>query len=320
MATEFMRIEDEASWLEKRKGYVTSTQMAALFGLSKYNTAFELYHISRGNIEAEIKENNFMKFGKIIEAPICEMIKIEHPDWIINDYPYFAYDEKDKIGSSFDRVVEIDGKSYLLEIKSISYSEYKENFTEHSADDIEALPQYEVQMHMEMELTKDSGFDGVVMAIFILDTRTLRYIFRKYDPEVGAELRSAAREFWALTEWPTPDYLRDKSIISRVCPEIDPEFQLDATKDNRITELAAQYKASKDLIKQEEAAADAAYAEITVLVGKAKYAWTNDYKITISDIKPNEGKPITQDMVGTIVGARNGYKKLTITETKKKDK
>lgn len=317
MTTKFMEIKDEASWLEKRKGYITSTQISALFGLSKYSTAFELYHISRGNIDGEIKDNNFMKFGRIIEAPICEMINIEHPEWKIEEFPFFAYDDYDKIGSSFDRAVWIENKKYLLEIKSISYSQYKKGFVEHSVDDIEALPQYELQMHTEMELTKDNNFNGVVMAVFILDTRQLRYIFRSYDPEVGKELRASAREFWALLKQPEPDFERDRSIISKVCPSVIPDSELDATENNRITELAAQYKASKDIEKQEKKAAEAAYAELMVLAGTARYVWTNDHKISISDVKPNEGEIITQDMVGTVTGVKKGYKKLTITATKK---
>ncbi len=317
MITKFMEITDEASWLEKRKGYITSTQIAALFGLSPYNTAFELYHITRGNIDANIEENNFMKFGKLIEQPICQMVALEHPEWRICDFPYFAHDDSDKIGSSFDRVVWIKKKKYLLELKSISYKEYKNKFTEHSEHDIEAPPHYELQMHTEMELTKDHHFDGVVMAVFILDTRQLRYIFRSYDPEVGKGLRDAVREFWALKEQPEPDYTQDKSIISQVCPPVDPDLQMDATNNNRITELAAQYKASKDLIEQEKKAADTAYAELMLLAENARYVWTDYHKISISDIKTNEGKVITQDMVGTICGAKKGYKKLSITATKK---
>lgn len=317
MSTQYMEITDEESWLEKRKGYITSTQIAALFGLSTYNTAFELYHISRGNIEAEFKENSFMTFGKIMEQPICEMVAIEHPDWKIEPFNVFAYDDEDKIGSSFDRELFIGDKKYLLEIKSISYSEYKKKFIEHAPDDIEASPQYECQMQTELELTKDDGFDGCVMAIFILDTRQLRYIFRTHDTEMCDDIREAVREFWAMEEQPDPDYARDKSIIARVCPSVNPNHQMDATENDQITELAEQYKNSKELEKQEKKAADAAYSELMVLLEDAKYAWTNHHKITASDIKENEGKLITEEMVGTRTGQRKAYKKLTITATKK---
>lgn len=317
MTTKYFEIKDEASWLEKRKGYITSTQISALFGLSNYHTAFELYHISRGNIEVEIEDNNFMKFGRIIEAPICEMINIEHPEWKIEEFPFFAYDDEDKIGSSFDRAMYVEGKKYLLEIKSISYAQYKEKFTEHSEDDIEASPAYELQMHTEMELTKDSGFDGVVMAVFILDTRQLRYIFRSYDSEIGEELRASAREFWALEEQPEPDYTRDKQVISRVCPQVNPNYEMDATEDVKISEIAARYEASAALEKQEKEAKEAAYAELMNLIGDARYVWTKDHKISASDIKENQGKLITEDMVGTRTGARKGFKRLTIKPQKK---
>lgn len=320
MTTQFFEITDEASWLQKRKGYVTSTQMSALFGLNTYTTAFELYHISRGNMEGNIAENNFMKFGKILEQPICEMILLDKPDWKIEPYPYFAYDDEDKIGSSFDRVVKIGDKKYLLEIKSISYAKYKEKFIEHAPDDIEASEGYEVQMHMELELTKDEGFAGLIMAVFILDVRELRYIFRTHDPEMGVELRKAAKEFWSWTEAPEPDYSRDKSVIAKVSPSVNPDYSLDATNDNEISFLATQYKDLKELIKQEESNADAVYANLMHLLKDAKYAWTNTHKITVSDIKASEGTEITPEMVGSFINQRNGYKKLTITATNKKDK
>lgn len=317
MATKYMQITNEAEWLEKRKGYITSTQVSSLFGLNPYNTEFELYHTTRGLIDEAREENNFMAFGKLIEQPVCDMIKLEHPDWNIQPFPYFAYDDEDKIGSSFDRVVYISDKKYLLEIKSISYSQYKQKFIEHAADDIEASPHYECQMYNELELVKDDGFAGLVMAIFILDTRQLRYIFRTYDAEMGAALREAVRDFWKATEPPHPDFARDKSLISRLCPALDPNVQKDATGDTRITELAAVYTNAKALIRQEEDVADRAYAELLILIGNAKRVWTNGHKITVSDIKESQGTIITQEMVGTVIGARKSYKRLTVTETKK---
>lgn len=324
MTTQFMLIENEAEWLAKKKDYMTSTKIPGLYGLSSYNTAFELYHITRGNVPEANVDSNFTKFGKLIEQPVCNMIMLEHPTWAISEFPYFAYDDKDKIGSSFDRIILIDGKLYLLEIKSISYAEYKKKFVEHAVDDIEASPQYEIQMQVELEMVKELQYkvdgelkkiSGLVMAIFILDTRQLRYIFRSHDVEMTKELRSAVRSFWELKEAPEPDYARDKTLIARLCPEIDPQNQMDATQNNHVTALAAQYRNSKDIIKQEEEAADAAYAELLTLIGDAKYVWTNGHKISVSDIKPSAGKAITEDMVGTIQGARNGYKRLTITQT-----
>ncbi len=303
----FITITDEKTWLEKRKNYVTSTEVAALYGLSPWMTAFELYHIKRGNIQQANVSNNFMKFGKILEEPICKMILLEHPEWEINGFPFFYYDDTDKIGSSFDRIVIIDGKTWLLEIKSISYAEYKKKFT-----DDEAPPVYEIQMQTELEVS--DKFDGIVLAVFILDTREIRYIFRERDREMGAEMRQAVREFWGMNEPPEPDWERDKSVIAKMCPDVDESKSLDATENNEITELAAQINASNDLIKQEEKNIEGWKGKLLTLLGNSHYAWTRYHKITRSTVKPNLGKEVTQAMVGTRIGAKAGHTRLTITE------
>lgn len=317
MATALMKITSEQEWLEKRKNYITSTQIPCLFGLEMdyAPTAFELFHITRGNLEDSFKANKFTLFGKLVEPTICAMINVEHPEWIIEEYPFFAYDDDIKMGSSFDRFVRIDGKKYLLELKSISYGQYKNKFTEHSPEDIEAPTAYEVQMQVEMDMVKDQGFDGILMAVFIADTRELRYVFMTHDETMCNAIRIAVKDFNSLTEAPAPDYAKDKSVIARVAPAADPKNELDTTAHQRITELAAIVRSSKDLIKQEEAAAEAAQAELMMLVGNAKKVWTNTHKISIADIKPNVGTLITAEMVGTYYGAKAGYKRMTISTT-----
>jgi predicted phage-related endonuclease len=311
MATQYFDITDEAAWLDKRKGYVTSTEVAALYGLSPWRTAFELYHIKRGAIPEPELEGNFLKFGKILEEPICDMIRIDNPSWAIEAYPVFAFDDEDRIGSSFDRVVTIDGKPYLLEIKSISHSEYKNKFVEHTPEDIEASPQYEIQLQTELEV--DDRFGAAIMAIFILDTRQLRYIIRERDREMGAELRKAVRQFWDLTKPPEPEWARDKSLIAKLCLGVDQNNIIDATENVEITELAAQYKAEKQLEKQSKENADTAYAKLLYAMGEARYAWTKYHKITRSSVK-GSSTTVTPEMVGTQINVRSPHARLTITE------
>lgn len=316
MTTKYLQIKDEAEWLEKRNGYITSTEVSALFGLSPWTTAFELYHRKRGLYEHTLEDNNFLAFGRLIEEPVCQMVLIEHPDWKIAPMRVFAYDDQDKFGASFDRVVTLsDGSVGLLEVKSISYREYKKKFIEHSPDDIEAPENYEVQMQAQLDVIQ--RYDFCLMVVFVLDTRELKYIYRKRDAEMGAKLRASVKNFWKMTVPPEPDYSMDKALIAKLSPSCDPDKTLDATEDNRITELAAMYKSEKELEKQSKENAEKFYAELMSRLGNARYAWTNGHKITASDVKANEGTEITQDMVGQRINARSGYKKLTITEIKK---
>ncbi len=315
---ERMLITDEDKWLEKRKGYVTSTEAAALFGLSTRRTAFELWHIKRGLIEEPRLESDFMAFGKFVEEPVCKMINYKHPDWKISPFPFFIYDDNEKIGSSYDREILIPGykKPWLLEIKSISYEQYKKEFIEHDAEDIEASPQYEVQMQVELHCA-GSEYEGCLMAVFILDTRQLKLIFRKPEPEMQRVIVAEVKNFWAMPIAPPPDYARDKSLLAKLLPSCDPELTMDATKNNRVTELTAQYKSSKELEKQEKENADKCYGELLTLLGRAKFAWTNLHKITISDVKESKTL-VTAEMVGTFINVRGAYKRLTITPIEKK--
>lgn len=307
-----MQITDETAWLEKRKGYVTSTEVAALYGENPYITAFELWHIKRGNIQpADISGENFIRFGKLVEPVIAQMILLENPTWKIEPCRVFAFDDVDKIGSSFDYWVTIDGKRGLLEIKSTSYAEYKKKY-----EDDEAPVHYEIQAQVELELMPEAEF--VMQVCFLADTRTLKYIPRQRDTEMGHAMRKAVREFWAITEAPAIDYERDKSVLAKIAPKCDPNRTLDATQDATTTELAAMYKAEKDLEVQSKKNADKFYTMLMERLGDAKYAWTNSHKITVSDVKATEGKLVTPEMVGTYIGARAGFKKLTITETKNK--
>jgi len=308
----YMEITDETSWLEKRKKYVTSTEVAALFGSSPYLTAFELWHIKKGNIPAtDLSGNNFVQFGKLVEPVIVQMIELENPDWKIEPCRLFAYCDTDRIGSSFDYWVTIDGHKGLMEIKSTSYAEYKRIY-----EDDEAPVHYEIQAQVELEMMPEAEF--ILQVAFLADTRSLKYIHRDRDSEMGLAMRNAVRDFWGMDSAPPVDYSRDKSILAKVAPNLDPERQIDGTEDERLNELAAMYKAEKELEKQSKENADKFYAEIMDRIGNAKYAWTKKHKISVVDIKPNEGTIISQDMVGDRIGQKSGFKRLTISEIKKK--
>ena len=121
--------------------------------------------------------------------------------------------------------------------------------------------------------------------MFIADTRTLKYIFRERDREMGGAIRKAVKDFWSSTKPPAPDYARDKSAIAKLMPKMEKDKSMDATEDARITELASMYMGEKQLIKQAEENAEKFSAELLTLVGDYNYVWTNHHKITVLDTK-----------------------------------
>ncbi|UOF77752.1 exonuclease [Caudoviricetes sp.] len=283
MTTQLMQITDEQSWLKKRDGYVTSTEVSALYGLNPYVTHYELWHQKRGLLPIVREENNFMLFGKLMEYVVCQMILHEHPDWKISPMKVFAYDDEDKIGSSFDRVVTVPDKGTgLLEIKTTSYKYWKEKFIEHDGY-IEATPQYEVQFQTELEVL--NKYDWILSVVFIADTRTLKYIWRDRDRDMGRVLRQAVKEFWVSTEPPAPDFERDKSAIARLMPQAEKGKAMDATENERVIFLATAIRSEKDLENQSKENAEKFTAELLTLVQDYQYVWTNTHKITVVDSK-----------------------------------
>ena len=98
----------EEKWLETRKFYINSTESAALFNLSPYLTAFELYHLKTGNIEDGFVETERTKAGKFLESSIAEFAGAEL-GLEVEPFKDYLYDEDIKMGSSFDYVVTSDG-------------------------------------------------------------------------------------------------------------------------------------------------------------------------------------------------------------------
>lgn len=283
MTTQLMQITDEQSWLDKRQGYVTSTEVAAIYGLSPYVTHYELWHQKRGLLPIVREENNFMLFGKLMEDVVCQMVLHEHPDYKIMPMRVFAFDDDDKIGSSFDRVVTTPDKGTgLLEIKTTSYKYWKEKFIEENGH-IEATTQYEVQFQTELEVI--NKYDWILSVVFIADTRTLKYIWRDRDREMGLVLRQAVKDFWKSTEPPEPDYSRDKSAIAKLMPKAEKGKSLDATQNDRIIYLSSAIRNEKDLEKQSATNAETFTAELLTLVKDYQYVWTDTHKISVVDSK-----------------------------------
>lgn len=66
-------------WLEARRAGVTASEVAAVLGLSKYESPRSLYHRKRGEIPDE-DDNDAMKWGRRLEAPIADEFADRHPE------------------------------------------------------------------------------------------------------------------------------------------------------------------------------------------------------------------------------------------------
>ena len=280
-------IKDEAAWLEKRKGYITSTESSSLFGLQMPSlpTAFELWYIKRGEMTNEVSVNARMVWGRRMEDVIARGIA-EDQGWKLNPMHVFAYCDDDRMGSSFDHSIEcpINGHA-LLEIKTISYREYKEKFIEDDEKDadgqpvfIEAPPYYEVQVQHEMETL--NRFDKCCLAVFIMDTRDVKLLWRDRDRDFGSSIRKKIREFWASEKPPAPDLVADSELLARMHRANSNDSALDATKNAEFDIWAASYL---DETKREKSAKEEKKrlrSQMILAMGDNNTAWCNTARVS----------------------------------------
>jgi predicted phage-related endonuclease len=68
--------DSQDHWLQLRTQDVTSTESAALFGMSPYVTQFELWHRKKSGEQPEFKTNERMRWGNRLEAAIAHTNKM----------------------------------------------------------------------------------------------------------------------------------------------------------------------------------------------------------------------------------------------------
>ena len=195
MTVEIIPFTTEAAWLEARKQDVTSTESAALFGMSPYMTHFDLWHRKRFGLVPAFKTNERMKWGNRLEAAIAHGIADEK-GWEIKPMKDYMRDPDLRLGSSFDFVITSLGEPVHLEIKNVDYLAFRDGWIEHDDGSMEAPEHIEMQVQHQMAV---SGFKRAYIGAFVGGNR-FELIERERDEAVIAAIKSMTKLFWESVE------------------------------------------------------------------------------------------------------------------------
>lgn len=281
MTAKIFKFATEEEWLAARKEDVTSTDMAALLGLSKFKSRFALWHEKKTGIEAnEFVENERTKWGKRLQNVIAHGI-CEDEGWTGEDLGlFYIRDEKLKMACSLDVKVECPVRGTgLLEVKNVGGDAFAASWTED-----EAPAYYEIQLMQEMHLARRAGIDiswGAIGAL--VGGNKPKLYFRDYDPEIGAMFDAEAEKFWLSIEdgeEPKPDYAIDGAMLAKIRGAVVEKNTIDISTNNRVYELIEEYGRGGDLEKEGKAIKDAAKQEMLDIIGNADKALFNGGSIT----------------------------------------
>ena len=314
MSVEIIVPSNQEHWLEMRKSDVTSTESAALFGMSPYITHFDLWHRKRTGIVPEFQTNSRMAWGNRLEAAIAYGIA-EEQGWEIKPMKEYFRDPDLRMGSSFDFVITNLGEPVHLEIKNVDYLAFRDGWIEHEDGSVEGPEHIELQVQHQMAV---SGFKRSFIGAFIAGNRGV-VIERLRDEDVIAAIKAKVADFWRTVDEgqePEPVMPGDAEVIIRLNQYAKPGKVLDASSDDVLVDLIERYKVAAAAEKNASEDKDVAKAEIFKHIADAEKVLTGAW--TVSAAMQAETLPtlITENMVGTSYGGRKGFRVLRINPRK----
>jgi putative phage-type endonuclease len=317
VTVEIITPRDQDHWLQLRTQDVTSTESAALFGMSPYVTHFDLWHRKRSGQVPEFRTNERMRWGNRLESAIAHGIADEK-GWNIEPMKDYLRDPEARIGSSFDFVItNLDGGPTHLEIKNVDYLAFRDGWLEHDDGSIEAPEQIELQVQHQMAV---SGFGRAFIGAFVGGNR-FEIIERQRDEDVIRAIRAKVAEFWRTVEAgeePDPVMPQDAAALIRLNAYAEPGKILDATGDAKIASLVDQYRSAKAMADEHEEDAKIAKALLLEAIGDAEKVLLPGFSISAGMVADSPGTLITAEHVGTYMGGRKGYRNLRVTAKKAK--
>lgn len=326
MTTVTITPRDHEHWLALRAQDLTSTDIAALFGMSPYKTKFELWHEKKSNEIVRIAQNARMTWGTRLEASIAEGIA-EDRDWCVRPFKEYVRDDELRIGSSFDyRIITsaagraaaapgIDSPDdAILEIKTVDALAFRNGWK--IEDDMLVAPD-----HIELQVQHQMLVSGLRRAYIgvLVGGNDVRILEREADDGVHRAIRSEAAAFWdsiAAGTPPDPVMPDDARAVIRLNSYAEPGRLRDARGDAVLASAIADYARLGREIDDLQAIRDSRKAEILQAIGDAEKVLADGFTISTGMVADSPGTLVTADMVGTYIGGRRGFRNFRVTSKK----
>ena len=317
LARQIIRPRDDAHWHALRANDITSTDVAALFGLSPYKTHFELWYEKKQLDESQFRENARVTWGKRLEAVIAQGIA-EDNGFSFRPMPEYIRLEGLRLGSSFDFRVLSEGphagmitssafdrlSDAHFEIKNVDWLRFRDTWII-DGDFIEAPAHIELQVQHQMLV---SGLRRAYIGVMV-GGNDIRVIEREADEPTQRAILSAAKAFWASIDSntpPKPVMPDDAAAVIRLNSFAEPGKLLDGRHDAELVEMIARYSAlGRDVAKLQDER-EVVKAELLERIGDHEKVLLDGFTVSAGMVAPTT--------VETYV--RKGYRNFRVTAKK----
>jgi putative phage-type endonuclease len=249
----------DAAWHEARAGRIGGSEVGAIVGASKYESAYSLWAKKLGLINSDIEENEFMYWGKALEPVVIDRFAQEHPELtVLRDVGTWVSLTNDKYLANPDAILEsANGEYGVLEIKTARYSD----------DWANGVPQYyvtQVQWYLSV-----FGFDYAYVAVLFAGSE-----YREYEIKADAfwqesDQQKVAQFLECVAEERKPDWDGSEATVKAVKqqhPDIDTSASIE------LGELGLHYSSALDALDEAKKKSNELQARVLDAMGSAKTA------------------------------------------------
>lgn len=303
--------KNENEWLDLRTKDITSTDVAALFGLSPYCTPFELWHRKKTGSTIGFEETEWIKWGKRLQDSIAEGVA-EDNGWKVRRMDEYIRIPELRMGSSFDFSIDkfvedqengpltlnADSEKFpgklkrgfyagdgILEIKNVFGMQFRSEWMENDDGSLEA------PAHIEMQVQHQLAVSGRAFSYIaaLVDGNKLVLIKRTPNKEIIDMIKTKVAGFWKSIDDnspPQPNYATDAEFISRLYNYAEPGKVFDARNDVNFSQLAAEHKELGEQVKLLTERRDAIKSQILTVIGDAEKVIADGFSISASTVGP----------------------------------
>lgn len=275
MTIERYPIVSRDQWLKLRKGDVTASVVAALFGSHPYVSKLRL-NVEKRGVDFPDLDSPILRRGRWFEAAAVAALAEVEPTWTLTKAHEYIADTEARIGATPDFYVKIPGRGHgVLQVKTIArkaVSQWAEG------------PPFWVSLQTLTEAMLHNAEFGIAIAL-VIDPWKPDCIRFEVPRHWGAEerIREAVREFWEDIEAgrePAADYGRDSELLSWLFPKERRLKTVDLRGDNRLPEILADRARLRGLCNSMEKEIDAIETEIKDRMGEAEIGSLTGWRVT----------------------------------------
>jgi putative phage-type endonuclease len=254
-------------WHAAREHGIGGSEIAAILGMSKWESRFSLWHRKKGLIGPKA-QNTEMEAGTRLEPAICRKFADMHPEFATRMSGTYRSTARPWQVANPDRLLfnangDQELPAALLEAK---FALYPDGWGEEGTDEIP--PYYRAQTRHYLDVKR---LEDCYVEVFIGSTGEFREYIVHPDPEFTVRMREAAEEFMAsLAENARPDideHSATYDTIRELHPDIDDEvFEVPP-------HIAIPYMDAVDASRAADAVKSRAAAVLLDAMGRSRRAY-----------------------------------------------